>query len=192
MIRLLTSALLLATALTAVAQNPADGRSGANIAAGARGLSGLFVKSPVEKFREAISSIAEFQVYEGVPNRGADPAAFKAAKDRTDLIAVAGSFFFPKALEISAPDREKLGELFRSGKAFSPGEVPPCGIFHADYLIVWNKPGADWNALIGLDCQEVQAVGADVRFGRYIPPSGYAILSSALAKSREPNPAVPN
>lgn len=192
MIKSLLSALFIATALTAVAQNPADGRSGANAAAGARGLSGLFVKSPVEKFREAISSISEFQVYEGVPNRGVAPAAFKAAKDRTDLIAVADSFFFPKALEISAPDREKLGELFRSGKAFSPGEVPPCRIFHADYLIVWKKPGADWNALVGLDCQEVQAVGADVRFGRYIPPSGYAILSSALAKTREPNSALPN
>lgn len=192
MIKSSLSAVFLATALAAVAQPPVDGRSGANTAAGARGLSGMFVKSPVEKFREANSSIPEFQVYEGLPNPGADPAAFKAAKDRTDLIAVADCLFFPKALEMSAPNREKVGELFRSGKAFSPGEVASCARFHADYLIVWKKPGADWNALIGLECQEVQAVGADVRFGRYIPPSGYAILNSALANNRRTDSVAPN
>lgn len=192
MIKLLLSAVFLATTLAAVAQNPVDGRSGANAAAGARGLSGMFVKSPVERFREAISLIPEFQVYEGLPSSGADPAAFKAAKARTDLIAVADCLFFPKALEMSAPNREKVGELFRSGKAFSPGEVAPCARFHAEYLIVWKKPGADWNVLIGLECQEIQAVGSDVRFGRYIPPSGYAVLNSALASNRRSDSVAPN
>ncbi|MFZ4599225.1 MAG: hypothetical protein ACOYNN_11320 [Terrimicrobiaceae bacterium] len=179
------TALLLAllSPLLSFGQVNVDGRQGASAAAGARSLSGLFGKSPCERFRQAIAKAQAVQIFEGLPDPSSDPAAFALERKRTDLLIVGTSGFYASPLAIEPADKAVIEAMFREGRAFSPGgDDSVCGKFHPSFLLLWKIDGVTWSAKLGMGCQEVLAEGPGLAMNRYILPSSYSQLDKILGK----------
>lgn len=181
---------LLLVPLMLKAQAVADPRPAGDAAARARPLANIFQKPPVELFRAAVSKSQTITVYEGIPDPTSERVLHAAENKRKDLLRSEGSAFYPKPINVSPADREKIKSLFQSGSVFSVGENAPCGSFHPDYLVVFTSEGQEWRAEIGLGCQEVRASGPGVCINRYIPPSAYGQLNVAIGKYRVSRPSA--
>ena len=190
MIRLFMVIGLLLAPLIVNAQTLADPRPAGDAAARVRPLTNIFQKSPVDLFRAAVSKSQNMAVYEGIPDPASESLLYTAESKRQDLLRFGKSAFYPKPINVSPGDREKIISLFQSGGAFSAGNNTPCGTFHADYLVVFTSEGEEWHAEIGLGCQEIRASGPGVCLNRYIPPSAYGQLMVSIGKYRVTRPSA--
>jgi hypothetical protein len=160
-----------------------DARQGESAAAAARPLSGIFGGSETDSFRKAVSAIPDLQVFEGLPDPKTESALFAREGARSDVMNIGDFKFYKEPVPMSDAEIAELRAVFHPGNPFSPGgSQDPCGSFHPDYVLVWKSGESTFHALIGLGCQEIEAVGQSARIHRYIPPDIYARLNRALGK----------
>lgn len=183
--------LLLVGGLPAVASE-ADARTGESSAAAARPLAGLLGGSNADSFRKSVSMISDPQVFEGLPDPKTEPALFARESVRDDVMPFGGWSFYKRPLELNAAELAELRAIFHPGNPFAPGGgQDPCGRFHPDYLIVWKDRESTFYALIGLGCQEIEAVSPSCRLHHYISPDSYARLDRVLGRHSPNRPQTP-
>lgn len=169
-----------------------DVREGESAAASARPLAALFGSSDVDVFRKAVSAISDLQVFEGLPDPQTESVLFAREAQRGDVMKIGEFHFYKDPLPIGEEERSELRAVFHPGNPFSPGGgQDPCGRFHPDYLLVWKSGEATFSALVGLGCQEIEALGPKLRIHRYIPPESYARLNKILGKYSVSRPQAP-
>ena len=169
-----------------------DSRTGESAAAAVRPLAGLFGGSDSDSFRKSVSAISDLQVFEGLPDPKTESVLFTKENTRDDVKRVGGFSFYSKPLGLTEAELAELRAIFNPGNPFSPGGgQDPCGRFHPDYLVVWKEKESTFYALIGLGCQEIEAVGPSYRLHHYIPPDIYARLNRLLGKHSVNRPPVP-
>lgn len=161
----------------------ADSRAGESAAASVRPLAGFFGGSDADSFRKSVSAIVDLQVFEGLPDPKTESVLFAKENMREDVMRFGGGSFYKKPLELDETGLAELRAIFNPGNPFSPGGgQDPCGRFHPDFLVVWKEKESTFFALIGLGCQEIEAVGPSYRLHHYISPDIYARLNRLLGK----------
>lgn len=177
----LCALLMVGIALSKAAEP--DSRAGESAAASVRPLAGLFGGSDADSFRKSVSAISDLQVFEGLPDPKTESVLFSKENTREDVMRFGGGSFYKKPLELDGAGLAELRSIFNPGNPFSPGGgQDPCGRFHPDFLVVWKEKESTFFALIGLGCQEIEAVGPSYRLHHYIPPDIYARLNRLLGK----------
>ncbi|MBE2203002.1 MAG: hypothetical protein IAE94_01500 [Chthoniobacterales bacterium] len=180
--------LLLGGLCLAWAADP-DARVGESAAAAARPLAGLFGESGTDSFRKSVSKIADLQVFEGLPDPRTHPMLFTAENSREEVIRIEGGSFYKNPLALNEVELAELRAIFYPGNPFSPGGgQDPCGRFHPDFVVVWREKDSVYYALIGLGCQEIEAVSGTRRLHHYVPPDIYARLNRLLGKHARNRP----
>lgn len=179
-------------ALTGAALLMADGtdaRPGESAAAAVRPLAGLLGGSDVDSFRKSVSAISDLQVFEGLPDPKTESVLFAKENARPDVTRYLGFSFYAKPIGLTPAELGELREVFNPGNPFSPGGgQDPCGRFHPDYLLVWKGKADAFYAMIGLGCQEIEAVSPSYRIHHYIPPDAYARLNRLLGRQTANRP----
>lgn len=147
---------------------------------------------PLPPFSVLLEGADSLVVYEGLPHRGFDRAAYAQEKTDKQVFRVSGEFFYEKLLPVTDADRQALDRLFRGQDPCAPYRAGKlCGGFHADYMIEWRKGDEPLTrVLVCFGCREFIVVGGPFNRRTDITPAGVEALRSLLAHYRQERPAA--
>jgi len=175
------------------------------------GTSALEVLGPVvrqfdtfeglSELRRAVRSARRVSLYRGV---SVDPTSNVSRCDSTNIVAVRGHWFHAKKKQLKGVKARALADYFeRLSFASMQGEKicrQEGQFFNPQYCLEWRVEGETHNALVSLDCPEVQYVGPHVVATVDLSPSDQSAIEELLGSHDwpatcswdRPPPALPD
>lgn len=141
----------------------------------------------------ALAKADSLTVFEGLPHPFEQKARAVEIK-RVPTLEIGDQLVYARALDISAEDRRKLVEIFRTRRPFVPppiGGLPIkfCGGFHADYAIRWERDGATLVcSLLCFSCNELRFIEGDTVVTADMTKEGREALAKILGTYRQERP----
>lgn len=132
----------------------------------------------------------EMELYEGLPSNFWEPEVRERELRQKETLRFHGYPVYAQPLEVAKSDGHQMTALLAAKESYKPYSTEKsCGEFQPDYAVVWKQGSEATQALVSLECGEVQIFGSGSDLHCDLSPAAAEKLKQMLSSHRKHRPA---
>lgn len=132
----------------------------------------------------------EVELYEGLPSNFWEPELRERELRQKETQRFHGHPVYAQTLEVAKSDCDQLTALLAAKESYKPYSTEKsCGEFQPDYVVVWKQGSEATQAIVSLECGEVQIFGSGSDLHCDLSPAAAERLKQMLSSHHKHRPA---